>query len=168
MLILGIMGVSSQEKNENNFLQNEMLQLRGYLTSKDSINLDVSSVSVGWHVDHILLTINSIVEKMELSNPKEFKPKINLGRMMMFTFNKIPRGKAESPSFVKPKDLNIAVIKAHLDLAYENLKKMDSLPRNAFFTHPYIGRLKKKQAKKFLRIHTNHHIKIIEDILQIK
>jgi hypothetical protein len=54
------------------------------------------------------------------------------------------------------------------ELAKTNILQMDSLPNNAYFTHPYLGALKKDEAKQFLEIHTNHYIDIINDIISTK
>lgn len=40
-----------------------------------------------------------------------------------------------------------------------------SLDENQFFTHTLFKQLNKKQTLKFLGLHTNHHLKIVKDIL---
>ena len=43
---------------------------------------------------------------------------------------------------------------------------MKELHANSNFKHPYFGVLNLKMTKRFLEIHTNHHLKIIKEILQ--
>lgn len=168
ILLLGIIGLTAQEKMDATFLDQELEQIEYYLPNRDSINTEVSEVSVAWHLDHILLTINKIYIRLNTSDESKYRNRFNFGRTMMFTFNKIPRGRAESPKIVRPKELLLDTIQAHLDQAKLNLKVYDSLPKKANFTHPYIGMLNKRQTRKFLKIHTNHHLSIIKDILKKK
>ena len=87
----------------------------------------------------------------------------------MFTFNSIPRGRGESPSSVRPKEnVSEEEISEHLKNAKEILTLLDSLPEKAHFKHPYFGMLNRKDSKEFLKIHTNHHLDIIKDILKEK
>lgn len=47
---------------------------------------------------------------------------------------------------------------------YEQSKKIEHFDKNAFFEHPLFGVLNKKDTMKFLKMHTTHHLKIIQDI----
>jgi hypothetical protein len=48
-----------------------------------------------------------------------------------------------------------------------SLLELESISNNHYFEHPFLGKLKKKAAIRFLEIHTNHHLKIIEDIIKL-
>lgn len=148
------------------FLNQEMNTLASYIAYRDSLNSEVSKVPVAWHLDHMLLTINGIYQVLDSSDSKNYKRRFNFGRAMMFTFNKIPRGRAESPAQVRPADsIHVDSIYRHFEMAEHNLKLLEKLPEKAHFTHPYIGMLNRDQTKRFLKIHTNHHLDIISDIL---
>jgi len=148
-------------------LQNQLATLETFIQHRDSLNENVSEVSVAWHLDHILITINEIYKDMEASEADNYRGKVNLGRLMMFTFNKIPRGRAQSPDRVKPPEVIVTdSIYAHLEKARKSIIELEALDKKAHFTHPFIGMLNKRQSKKFLKIHTNHHLTIIKDILK--
>ena len=147
-------------------METKISTLESYVTQKDILNPTVSKVSVGWHIDHALITINKIYETLAASDPKQYKYSFNIVRTIMFTFGQIPRGRAKSPKVVlPPENISDHEIAKQLELAKETLKKFDTLPANAYFEHPFIGSLKRDKAKKFLNIHTLHHLKIIKDII---
>lgn len=148
------------------FLGNKLVELESYIPYRDSLNTEVSKVSVAWHLDHTLRTINEIYKATKKSDPEDYRGSIHLGRSLLLLMNKIPRGQAEAPQIVMPPETIVTdSLHLQLDQAWIHLKAYDSLPKKAFFDHPYLGRLKKKTAKRFLEIHTEHHLKIIRDIL---
>lgn len=147
-------------------LQNQLNTIESLIKYRDSISIEVSQVNVAWHLDHMLITINEIYKVMDTSKPENYTPRFNVGRTMMFTFNKIPRGRAQSPQQVRPPEIIVTdSIYKHLQQARKYIALLDSLPNKAHFIHPYIGVLNPKRTRKFLKIHTNHHLEIISDIL---
>jgi len=149
------------------FLEKELKEVVRQIEHHKLLNKDVSSGSVGWHLDHVLLVVKSIYGQMESSDSKLYKSKFNLIRTLVFATNNIPRGKGKSPDRVRPKnDISKAEILEHLKLVQELVDKFDTLPKRSYFDHPYFGMLHREQAKKFIRIHTTHHLKIIRDILK--
>lgn len=170
VLILGVFTIKPmlQEQLHNDFLKVELTELKSYMVYKDSLNTDVSKVPVAWHLDHSFITINEVYKVMDTSKAENYRRRFNVGRAIMFTLNKIPRGRAESPEQVKPAAVIIPdSMYLHLKQAEIHVKMIDELPAKAHFKHPFVGTLNKKQAKRFLRIHTNHHLSIIRDILKI-
>ena len=142
-------------------------QLENHISNFEKTNPNVSISTVGWQIDHCLLVINGIISQLEISNPTAFQPKWNFPKFMVFTTGKIPRGKAKAPKVVMP--IQVATqneLKAKLEAAKNNVLKLDSFSENQFFNHPFFKDLNVKQTKRFLTIHTKHHLKIIEDILK--
>ncbi|MEO0902674.1 MAG: hypothetical protein AAFY00_11940, partial [Bacteroidota bacterium] len=45
-------------------------------------------------------------------------------------------------------------------------KMIEGLSEDAHFEHPNFDVINKGQTKRFLKIHTGHHLKIIKDILK--
>ena len=148
-------------------LHHILLQLENHIPNLDKTNSKVSNSTVGWQIDHSLIVINGIIEQLEISNPNEYQPKWNFPKFMVFTTGKIPRGKAKAPKVVIPTQVATQEeLKAKLEVAKNNILKLNSFSENLFFKHPFFNHLNVKQTKKFLVIHTKHHLKIIEDILK--
>jgi len=148
-------------------LQAILDQLESHSSDFEKRNPTVSQSTVGWQIDHSLLVINGVVDQLKNSNPHDYKWKFNKTRMFIQIINKIPRGKVKVPKSVKPTDVaSIEELTDKLELARKNIAEMALLPDKSYFTHPFFGDLKLKSAIWFLKLHTNHHLKIIEDILR--
>jgi hypothetical protein len=127
----------------------------------------VSQVTVGWHVEHSLLALIKMISAVEHSNPADYKRKFNLKRSIVLTLGKIPRGRAKAPDSVKPaEEANMAHIKDLTEKAKQKADLFEKLSWDKFFTHPVFGDVQVKQARRIIAIHTNHHIKIINDIIK--
>ncbi len=148
-------------------LQTLVYELEMQIPKQESINPLVSSSSAGWHIEHSLLTIDSVVEALKRSEPASYKWKFSFPKMLVFTINKIPRGRAQAPPIVQPKEIfSSESLKAHAASTGQKLLDLEKLQPNSFIKHPAFGPLKMKPALKFLAIHTQHHLNIIKDILK--
>lgn len=122
---------------------------------------------MGWHLDHSLKVMNSVLDTLKNSDAKEFKKKFNFFRFYIFLKGSFPRGKARSPKRVLPPEIIlIEEIEKQIRLVENSLKNYPSIQENQFFTHPIFKQLNKKQTLKFLKLHSQHHFKIIQDILK--
>ncbi len=140
--------------------------LENKISYLETLNPEVSKGSVGWHIEHVLLTINEIVKAIERSNPKEYKAKFSLAKLWIFSLKKIPMGRIRAPESVRPADnFTNESIKKHFAITYNSISQLDHLEKNNFFTHPFFGHLNIKSSRKFIHIHTNHHLNIIDKIL---
>jgi hypothetical protein len=148
-------------------LQKEFSLIRTYLKNETKQKLSVSKGNVGWHIDHSLKVINSVSEALINSDPKDYKSRFNVMRFFAFTIGSFPRGKAKAPKRVlPPKKILKEDIKNQLELAVQNILSINNIEENQYFMHPLFKELNKKQTIKFLKLHTNHHLKIIRDILK--
>jgi len=78
---------------------------------------------------------------------------------------KIPRGRAKSPELVNPKEkLDSNTLLGHIVETRAQIDLLKVVSKDKFFKHPFFGHLKLMQTIKFLEIHTQHHLDIIEDI----
>ena len=148
-------------------LNNEFHFIRENLINIDKENLKVSKVNVGWHLDHSLKVINGVFKVLKNSNSSEYKKEFNKLRFVVFLIGRFPRGRAKSPRRVLPPEIVVKEdVESQLNLAIENVKLISCIKENQYFTHPLFKQLNKKQTLKFLRLHTNHHLKIVKDILK--
>jgi rRNA pseudouridine-1189 N-methylase Emg1 (Nep1/Mra1 family) len=132
-------------------------------------NEAVSKVTVGWHLEHSLLALIKMISAVEHSHPSDYKWKFNLKRTIIIAIGKFPRGKAKAPTSVLPGEkVNIATIIPMIEKAKQKVMLLDKLGNDKFFIHPVFGDLRLKQARRVITIHTNHHIKIINDIISGK
>lgn len=149
------------------FLDSQFSEIVDYIPQRDRLNTKISEVDVAWHLDHCLKTINRVCEMLESSNPQDFKSNFNFIRVCVFTLGIIPRGYAKAPKSVRPPEvINTDSLFLQIEEAKENLKKLESLDAKTHFKHPYFDIINKGQTKRFLKLHTQHHLKIIKDILK--
>lgn len=126
----------------------------------------ISAESVGWHLLHNLHVMNGIVAGLAASNPNAYKPRHSLVKWMILLTKKIPRGKAQAPNSAMPGHLDKAELDAALDRASLSILNLLNQSPNQFFTHPGFGDLNTRLTTRFLWIHTEHHLKIVRDMLR--
>lgn len=148
------------------FLDEQFSEIVDYIPQRDKLDTRVSKVDVAWHIDHSLKTINRVCEALKNSDPNQYNSNFSLSRLLIYTWGDFPRGVAKAPKHVLPPD-TISTEDLYLQLkeAKKNLKKLEVLEADTHFKHPYFKVINKKQTKRFLKIHTKHHLKIVRDIL---
>ncbi|APX99146.1 DUF1569 domain-containing protein [Lacinutrix venerupis] len=130
-------------------------------------NPQVSKSSIGWHIDHSLKVINNVIIALHKSNPELYKKNFSFLGKVFFMLGFFPRGKAKAPKQVKPPEIILKEdIISQMQLAKTNVETISKLHKNAFFKHPFFGDINSKRIYRFLELHTNHHLKIIDDILK--
>jgi len=144
-----------------------MPELVSFIANHNQSNQAISEVSVGWHIEHSLLVIKQITATVAQSEPKLFKRKFNMSRFIVFLTKAIPRGKAKAPKVVIPtNEITLESLQSSLTNTYQAITYLKDCEELQYFMHPFFGQLNKKQTIKFLAIHTEHHLKIIRDILK--
>lgn len=150
-------------------LRNQLIELENQIQNQEEFNLMVSKSSVGWHIEHSLLVMNLTIESIQKTNPQNYKWTFNFKRFIVFMINKIPRGKIRAPKIVQPiVEFNEDSLKNHLGKVRDNLEKLTALSPNNYFAHPFMGNLNLKSTIRFIKLHTQHHISIIKDIIESK
>ncbi|MEM9686639.1 MAG: DUF1569 domain-containing protein [Bacteroidota bacterium] len=149
------------------FLEKELQKLEALFVHAKKHNSKVSEKDVGWHIDHSLKSLIAISNALEQSNPAEYRWSFNIARFFVYTAGSIPRGRGKAPEAVQSFGLIAEeALKAHLEDAKNKLKALYKLPAGSYFNHPYFGMLNVKQTRRFMIIHTRHHLKIIWDIMR--
>ena len=157
---------SHKHNDKMNRLAELIQQIEIHIPRQEFINRKVSAASVGWHIEHTLLTISVIIDALQKSKPEDYRWKFNFLRTLILTTRKIPRGRAQSPKAVRPQAIfNTETLHTHVSLIKNKMIVLDSLLRNHHFEHPFFGKLNLKPAIKFIELHTRHDIHIINDIL---
>ena len=147
----------------NNLLNNLEAQIENY----SSLNKTISEGNVGWHIVHSCLVINSVCGAVLKSDASKFIKKFSFKAFLVLLLNSFPRGKAKAPSFTMPsEELSPTSILKSIQAARASIEALSKADKNQYFTHPIFGDLNTGQTFKFLGVHTNHHLKIIKDILK--
>jgi hypothetical protein len=147
-------------------LLNYVKELESKIPNQEDYNPEISKSNVGWHIEHILLTNKMIMEAVEKSNPANYSWSFKLSRIVVFTMNKIPRGKAKAPKVVFPKTYDEQTLLEHLKIVTLKIQGLENMSSDKYFDHPYFGNLRLNKTIKFLEIHTKHHLEIINDIMK--
>jgi hypothetical protein len=149
--------------NKINILLND---LEAQIENYSSLNKAISEGNVGWHIVHSCLVIDSVCGAVCKSDPTKFIKKFSIKAFFILLFNAIPRGKAKAPSFTIPsEELSPAFILQSIQTSRKCIEALAIAGKNQYFTHPIFGDLNAADTFKFLAVHTNHHLKIIKDIV---
>ena len=147
----------------NNLLNNLEAQIENY----SSLNKAISEGNIGWHIVHSCLVINSVCGAVVKSDALKFIKKFSFKAFLVLLLNSFPRGKAKAPSFTMPsEELSPTSILKSIQAARASIEALSKADKNQYFTHPIFGDLNTSQTFKFLAVHTNHHLKIIKDIVK--
>jgi len=148
-------------------LEDKIEELESYIPQAEARNPKVSKQSVGWQIHHSLKVIHSILLALEKSDPSRYKWTFSWTRAIFLRWGWFPRGKAKAPKIsLPPEEIDLEGIKSELEAVRDSLSILEGRSKNSYFRHPYFGQLNMSKARKFLSDHTNHHLKIIRDILK--
>ena len=140
--------------------------LKNKIVHQNTFNEKVSKSHVAWHIDHSLRVILAVTEALKKSNPAEYQWKFNLKRQFVYTTGYMPRGVGKAPKALQSFDeITQESIEQQLKRAAIALEGLQQLDKNSHFPHPYFGSLNLKPTLRFLKLHTQHHLKIINDII---
>lgn len=148
---------------------NELIdELENLIPQNKKSATKISSVSAGWHMAHSFMVLKRMSNALCQSDPAQFVPSpFNIQKFIVTLTGRIPRGRGKAPAAVQPTDdADASILHDLCTKAKTALAAIETLPANAFFDHPVFGILNKKQTIHFMQIHTNHHLKIVKDIVK--
>jgi len=155
--------------SQTKLLSNQLQEVESYFKHKDVLNNEVSEASVGWQIYHILKVINFVANSIKVSKAEDYKANFNEYREKYFTKKYFPRGVTRAPKVVLPPEtFSLKSLNKLQNLAKQNIQDIETLNTNANFEHFIFGLLNNEETQLFLEIHTEHHLKIIRDILKTK
>lgn len=146
-------------------LRKQLDELESYIPQLEVRNDAISASTVGWQIEHDLLVISSVIEGVKRSDPAAYKWQFKPLKYVVFWRGVIPRGKVGAPKLVTPGEITQDTLQAHIALCRQRLEELEQIGAGHYFTHPFFGDLKKKETIPFLLIHTEHHLKIIREML---
>lgn len=139
------------------------------LSEFDTIVPSVSEGSVGWHLEHLILVNGRVAEALIQSNPADYQWSFNWRKTVVLLTKNIPRGKAKAPKTARPEgNQSQEDLRNRIPMLKEKLASLTKLHPNANFQHPFFGMLNLKTTIRFLFVHNQHHLKIVQDILAQK
>lgn len=130
----------------------------------------ISKWSPSEHLDHTIKVTASIVNRLlDRDARRGERPLTFIGRLVLL-FGWIPRGAGRSPERVRgtrcnPAELHASLAKLEEQLALLTADHLDDA-RGGIVPHPRFGDLAPNVALRFARIHTRHHLRIVEDIFK--
>lgn len=166
LLLLALLPFGSNAFAQLNIAK-ELDLMEGYIAQRDVISPEVSAVDVAWHLDHSMKVVLKLYQALKYSDPAAHRSAFKPVRSLVFTTGRMPRGVGKAPkSVLPPENIVTEDIVRQLNEVRALLTKFPELDAKQHFEHPVFGVLKRKRAMRFLRIHTRHHLRIIEDIVR--
>lgn len=147
-------------------------QVAEHIARADASNAAVSRWSVGLQLEHVLLSDDAIIGIIEGSSPlpPTEAPIAFMGRVVLLT-GFVPRGKGQAPEPFRPAEAQVttmadrvAGLRDRLNALAPHLAAVRADRRR--FQHPVFGGLTRGQWLELLRIHQDHHLAIVRDILK--
>lgn len=141
-------------------------ELETKLPMMEKQNPAISEASVGWHIQHTILAAIKMINAVAHSEPEKYRWRFNWRRSIIFATGRIPRGKAKAPKAVVPESAaDAATLVVQFGTLRDKLHHMSLLKPTHFFEHPFFGPLHVKHTQKAIQLHTQHHLKIINEII---
>lgn len=152
---------------DEGFMSDRLAEIEDYLPYRDLENPTISAVDVAWQLDHTLKAINNIIQTLEESDPNNYRLNFNISRTFVFAWGDFPRGVAKAPASVTPPDqITDQALRDQLEIAKRKLTTLSTLDPRSSFNHDEFGLLNRNQTVRLIIVHTDHHLKIIRDILK--
>ena len=148
-----------------NQISTQFLEFRDLLAHHEAEDRAVSAWSVGMHIQHCALAVADIARQLLNCDEKPAGTPTSIGWLVLKT-RKIPRGGAQAPDGTTPKPgLSAFALDGMLTLSQTLVEQVPEAMEDAWFKHFALGVLIRDRALRFIEIHNDHHLAIIDDIL---
>lgn len=135
----------------------------------------VSGWSAAEQLHHVLIAnrwaLTSVVSILRGHGQFPDSGRLTLLGAVVLGFGRIPRGRGKAPATSQPDaDATIAELRTQLRKQRGYLATIKNeagrvAALRGRFLHPYFGDLSASDGIRFVRVHTDHHLRIVDDIL---
>lgn len=141
--------------------------LKKFIPRADVVAPDVSTWSVGMHVQHCCLATIAVCDSLVASVPPVPRSSFSLVTSAIFLTGRIPRGRGKSPEQAIPREgIWTNELEELLQGAGRRIEEARQVSRDHWFRHFAFGVLDRDRTLKFIGIHNRHHTRIVQDILR--
>jgi len=151
-------------------MKSQISELKDLLSVTDNRIPRVSKWSCHQHVDHMTkvmkVSLSNLLEGERLSHQK---PKPNLKAWYVLITGSIPRGRVQAPEIVMPDTSSAETLLEELRQLEELVERLATKDKDKEFKkrtmrHPALGILGAPHWVRFLKIHNDHHLRIIREL----
>jgi len=130
----------------------------------------VSGWSVAQQIDHLLKVLSGALGRLQAPG-EPLAAGINWTGRLLLGVGRLPRGVAQAPRATAGLERSGAELRSAADEVRERLAEVRAggavlVDRRPRVRHPYFGGLSALQAIRFLAVHTDHHLRIVREILR--
>jgi len=140
----------------------------------DALAPEVSSWSVGQHLEHILIVASGFAVALasgrrpapERRTSDAAEREQRYSKQSVLVHGRIPRGTIKVPPAGEPSGaLDSNALRRLLAKTESRLERSRQVPETTLAYHPLMGELTRNEVFRFLEVHTRHHLVIIDEIL---
>lgn len=132
------------------------------------VDARVSTWSPAEHIDHVLKVTKSVLDR--LPSEEAAARGISVVGRVLLALRWFPRGKGRAPERLAGKRCTVEELQARVARVSAAVDAADAQAidraRIRNVPHPVFGGLTPSQALRFVTVHTDHHLKIVRDILR--
>jgi len=148
-------------------LYDQLDEMEGSLPRASATDDTVSGWSVGQQIEHTLSALSAMSVALRRGRNEADGRRPNRFLALVLESGTIQRGRVKAPSAMLPSDHPDKKNLQRLILKTRNrISILGGLPPQASFVHHILGPMHRDEALQFMSIHTEHHLKIIRDILR--
>ncbi|NQV72541.1 hypothetical protein HQ496_05420 [bacterium] len=147
-------------------LNQQLTELDGFTNMTLIRQETISKWSVGQHIEHSLIAISGMILALRKEHPGTGSRAPNVYRDSVMEAKQFPRGAIEAPAISRPSESpDQKFLQRMLIKTSNRVGNPLEISQKATLIHPIMNVMYRDEAIEFMTIHTEHHLKIIRDIL---